>query len=172
MRDATKALCGSVRTWLCIWNQNSTIVFNRKCFSYFSIKVLLENGWNSKRMITEGDAAIPLETTRRAFRNQREIKTKISYSIFRIFVILFKCVHTVEFCLCSHHCQGPVLRESRKFTLPQSSASGRPIWQAPLFIESCLLNFRDTLRTGPYLYQTLYLLSNVQFPSMIVQNPI
>ena len=25
-------------------------------------KVLLENGWNSKQMITEGEAAIPLET--------------------------------------------------------------------------------------------------------------
>ena len=34
-------------------------------------KVHLENGWNSKRMITEGEAAIPLETTRRAFGNKR-----------------------------------------------------------------------------------------------------
>ena len=27
-------------------------------------KVHLEKGWNSKRMTTEGEAAIPLETTR------------------------------------------------------------------------------------------------------------
>ena len=40
------------------------------------IKVLLENGWNSKRMITEGDAAILLETTRRAFRNQEKSKQR------------------------------------------------------------------------------------------------
>ena len=39
-------------------------------------KVLLENGWNSKRMITEGDAAIPLETTRRAFGNQEKSKQR------------------------------------------------------------------------------------------------
>ena len=39
-------------------------------------KVLLENGWNSKRMITEGDAAIPLATTRRAFRNQEKSKQR------------------------------------------------------------------------------------------------
>ena len=35
-------------------------------------KVLLENGWNSKQMITEGEAAIPLETTLHAFRNQEK----------------------------------------------------------------------------------------------------
>ena len=39
-------------------------------------KVLLENGWNSKRMITEGDAAIPLETTRRAFCNHENSKQR------------------------------------------------------------------------------------------------
>ena len=33
-------------------------------------KVNLKNGWNSNQMITEGKATIPLETTRRAFRNQ------------------------------------------------------------------------------------------------------
>ena len=37
-----------------------------------STKVLLENGWNSKQMITEDEAAIPLETTLRAFRNQEK----------------------------------------------------------------------------------------------------
>ena len=42
------------------------------------IKVLLENGWDSKQMITEGEAAIPLKTTLHAFRNQE--KTKINYS--------------------------------------------------------------------------------------------
>ena len=41
------------------------------------IKVHLENGWNSKRMITESDAAIPLVlTTRRAFRNQEKSKQR------------------------------------------------------------------------------------------------
>ena len=39
-------------------------------------KVLLENCWNSKRMITEGEAAIPLETTRRALGNQEESKQR------------------------------------------------------------------------------------------------
>ena len=39
-------------------------------------KVHLEKGWNSKRMITEGEAAIPLETTRCAFRNQEKSKQR------------------------------------------------------------------------------------------------
>ena len=39
-------------------------------------KVLLENGWNSKPMITEGEAAIPLETTLHAFRNQEKTKQR------------------------------------------------------------------------------------------------
>ena len=37
-----------------------------------NIKVHLEKGWNCKRMITEGEAAIPLETT----RNQEKSKQK------------------------------------------------------------------------------------------------
>ena len=41
-----------------------------------STKVLLEKGWYSKRMIAEGDAAIPLETTRRAFGNQEKSKQR------------------------------------------------------------------------------------------------
>ncbi len=43
---------------------------------YLGIKVLLENGWNSKQMITEGEAAIPLETTLHAFRNQEKTKQR------------------------------------------------------------------------------------------------
>ena len=39
-------------------------------------KVCLENGWNSKQMITKAVAAIPLETTRRAFRNQEKPKQR------------------------------------------------------------------------------------------------
>ena len=39
-------------------------------------KVHLEIGWNSKRMITEGEAAIPLETTLHAFRNQEKTKQR------------------------------------------------------------------------------------------------
>ena len=42
---------------------------------YFSkIKVLLENCWNSNQMITECEAAIPLEKTLHAFRNQEKTK--------------------------------------------------------------------------------------------------
>ena len=39
-------------------------------------KARLENGWNSKQMITEGEAAIPLETTLHAFRNQEKTKQR------------------------------------------------------------------------------------------------
>ena len=39
-------------------------------------KVRLENDWNSKQMITEGEATIPLVTTRRAFRNQEKSKQR------------------------------------------------------------------------------------------------
>ena len=38
--------------------------------------VYLENAWNSKQMITEGEAAILLETTRRAFGNQSQSKQR------------------------------------------------------------------------------------------------
>ena len=40
------------------------------------IKVLLENGCNSKQMIMEGEAAISLETTLHAFRNQEKTKQR------------------------------------------------------------------------------------------------
>ena len=36
----------------------------------------LEKGWNSKRMITEGEAVIPLETTRCGFSNQEKSKQR------------------------------------------------------------------------------------------------
>ena len=52
-------------------SQNITIV-NRK---FYVVKVCLENGYNSKQMITEGEAAIPLETIWCAFvikRNQNK----------------------------------------------------------------------------------------------------
>ena len=39
-------------------------------------KVLLENGCYSKQMITEGESAIPLETTLHAFRNQEKTKQR------------------------------------------------------------------------------------------------
>ena len=43
----------------------------------FSItKVRLENGWNSKQMISEGEAAIRLETTLHAFGNQEKSKQR------------------------------------------------------------------------------------------------
>ena len=40
------------------------------------IKVYLENGWSSNQMITEGEAAIPQDTTRRAYRNQEKSKQR------------------------------------------------------------------------------------------------
>ena len=43
-----------------------------KSISVLFTKVLLENGCNSKQMITEGEAANPLETTLHAFRNQEK----------------------------------------------------------------------------------------------------
>ena len=43
---------------------------------FIIVKVLLENGLNSKRMITEGGSAIPLKTTRRAFGNQEKSKQR------------------------------------------------------------------------------------------------
>ena len=46
-----------------------------------TVKVHLENGWISKQMITEGEAAIPLERTLHAFRNQK--KTKQSSTIVK-----------------------------------------------------------------------------------------
>ena len=54
--------------------KSAKLTFSRLiCFikvNFTKPKVHLEKGWNSKRMITEGEAAIPLETTRCAFRNQ------------------------------------------------------------------------------------------------------
>ena len=38
--------------------------------------VYLENAWTSNQMITECEAAILMETTRRAFRNQSQSKQR------------------------------------------------------------------------------------------------
>ena len=38
--------------------------------------VYLENAWTSKQMITEGEAAIPLDTTRCPFGNQSQSKQR------------------------------------------------------------------------------------------------
>ena len=62
-----------------------------------SIKVLLENGWNSKQMITEGEAAIPLETTLHAFRNQEKTKQR-STIVFLIFLEI-SLLHNEKKCL-------------------------------------------------------------------------
>ena len=61
----------------------------------YTIKVLLENGWNSKRMITEGDAAIPLETTRHAFRNQEKTKQRSTTGLGTTIARLFKVLPTL-----------------------------------------------------------------------------
>ena len=45
-------------------------------FATFWTIVYLENAWTSNQMITEGEAAILLETTRRAFRNQSQSKQR------------------------------------------------------------------------------------------------
>ena len=46
--------------------------------------VYLENAWTSNQMITEGEAAILLETTRRAFRNQSQLKQKDQFYIGKV----------------------------------------------------------------------------------------
>ena len=46
-------------------------------------KVCLENDWNSKQMITEGEAAIPLESTWRTFRNQDKSKQRSAIETIR-----------------------------------------------------------------------------------------
>ena len=52
--------------------------FSFDIYSYLSMLfiVYLENAWSSKQMITEGEAAILLETTRRAFGNQSQSKQR------------------------------------------------------------------------------------------------
>ena len=53
-----------------------------QCIAHFhqterkNTKVHLEKGWNSKQIITEGEAANPLETTLHAFRNQEKTKQR------------------------------------------------------------------------------------------------
>ena len=46
--------------------------------------VYLENAWTSKQMITEGEAAILLETTRRAFRNQSQSKQRSTLDVLLV----------------------------------------------------------------------------------------
>ena len=54
---------------------------NHACFY---TKVHLENVWTFEQMITEGDAAIPLEATRRAFRNQEQSKQRSAINLLNI----------------------------------------------------------------------------------------
>ena len=44
--------------------------------------VYLENAWTSKQMITKGEAAIPLETTLHAFRNQEKTKQRSTIVLY------------------------------------------------------------------------------------------
>ena len=44
----------------------------------YRIIVYLEKAWSSKQMITEGEPAILLETTQRAFRNLSQSKQRSS----------------------------------------------------------------------------------------------
>ena len=59
---------------------------SNECFRFYLIVLMiffsepidqLKYIWNSKQLITEGEAAIPMEMTQHAFRNQE--KTKINY---------------------------------------------------------------------------------------------
>ena len=55
--------------------------------------VYLENAWSSKQMIMEGEAAILLETTRCAFRNQSQSKQRSALNRKNVFKAWFqKCV--------------------------------------------------------------------------------
>ena len=42
--------------------------FRVSTLAFIVVKVLLEKDWNSKQMITEGEAAIPLETNLQSAR--------------------------------------------------------------------------------------------------------
>ena len=57
---------------------------NTLVYYFGKTKVLLENGWNFKRMITEGDAAIQLETTWHAFGNQEKSKQRSAIALSSI----------------------------------------------------------------------------------------
>ena len=70
----------------------------KKTIKFILTKVLLENGWNSKQMITEGEAAIPLETTLHAFRNQE--KTKQRSTIMAVKLVKFNAIYEVDFPRC------------------------------------------------------------------------
>ena len=61
-------------------------VFLKARNKYIIAIVYLENAWTSNQMITEGEAAFLLETTRRAFRNQSQLKqrsTLITITLFK-----------------------------------------------------------------------------------------
>ena len=64
----------------------SSKTFVRSAYLWSKTKVLLENGWNSKQMITEGQAAIPLSTTLHAFRNQEKTKQRSTTPISKIYL--------------------------------------------------------------------------------------
>ena len=78
---------------------NKFVLFELTFFNGLSTKVHLEKGWNSKRMITEGEAAIPLETTRCAFRNQEKSKQRsaIVKVIFHKNVNIISMKKSIEF---------------------------------------------------------------------------
>ena len=66
-----------------VWRHLKAIFFYKKgakksCIHEICriLKVHLEIVWTSKQMIMEGKAAIPLETTRRAFRNKEQSKQR------------------------------------------------------------------------------------------------
>ena len=56
-------------------NRVNDVRFYRYELFYTTI-VYLENTWSSKQMITEGETTIPLDTTRRAIRNQSQSKQR------------------------------------------------------------------------------------------------
>ena len=61
------------------------------------IIVYLENAWTSNQMITEGEPAILLETTQRAFRNQSQSKQRSTLVYkFRETLLLDRCENTIH----------------------------------------------------------------------------
>ena len=58
-------------------------------------KVLLENGWNSDQMITEGEATISLQTTLHAFRNQEKTKQRSTIGWHEQFEIIVRFYNSI-----------------------------------------------------------------------------
>ena len=75
---ASEARRTANENWLLLCGRSITVIV-LVLLGRFTVKfsiVYLENAWNSKQMITKGEAAIPLETTPCAFSNQSQSKQR------------------------------------------------------------------------------------------------